>query len=96
MLGSIYYSGGHGVAQNFETAKGYYLKAIELGDADAMYNLGVLYQHVFSDKEKAIHYLKLAGLNGSLDGFYKLEKDFGFHWLDLVNEQWALSQKTTQ
>ncbi|RGB38185.1 kinase-like domain-containing protein [Rhizophagus diaphanus] len=57
---------GKGVDQNFSEALKYFEKAAEDGFKVAMYNAGNIYYNGISgikDKEKAIHYMKLAAYN---------------------------------
>jgi hypothetical protein len=58
---------GRGVARSFAEARAWYLEAAEQGDAQAQYNLGVIYgkgQGVEIDYVEAGMWLTLAGESG--------------------------------
>ena len=66
-LGGCYYRGSMGMPQDWEKANELYLKAGELGCADAYYNLAASYYEgwgVEIDMKKANHYFELAAMNG--------------------------------
>ena len=65
----MYRSGDYGLAQDYEKANELYLKAGELGCAEAYYNLGCshnLGDGVEVDKKKANYYFELAAMGGKL------------------------------
>ena len=75
VLAGYYVQGINGLPQNRAKANELYLKAGELGCADAYCNLGsayVLGRGVEIDKKKAKHYYELAAMNGSVDARYNL------------------------
>ncbi len=58
-----------------KSALKYYIKAAELGDADAHYNLSVMYRHgegVEKDMKKAIYHLEEAAIGGHPEARYNL------------------------
>jgi TPR repeat protein len=60
---------------DYETAFKYWSKAAALGDADAHYNLSVLYrkwQFVEKDEKKRIYHLEEAAIGGHVDARYNL------------------------
>eukprot|EP00984_Skeletonema_dohrnii_P026906 scaffold16308_cov71-Skeletonema_dohrnii-CCMP3373.AAC.4 len=60
---------------DYESAFEYFTKAAELGNADAHYQLAVLYQFgrgVEKDKQKEIHHLELAAIGGHPTARYNL------------------------
>ena len=60
-------SAGHGVPQDFDEARKWYLKAAEQGDANAQSNLGVMYlrgQGVPQDYVEAARYFRMAAEQG--------------------------------
>ena len=71
-----FYSGGiDGFPQNMAKANELYLKAGELGCAQAYHNLGVLYRTgngVAIDEKKANHYYELAAMNSDVHARYTL------------------------
>jgi len=67
-LGGCYAYGSNGLAQDYRKSNELWLKAGELGCAEAYYNLGQSYKlgtGVEVDKTKAKHYFELAAMNGS-------------------------------
>ena len=75
VLGGIAQHGRRGVPQNWAKANELYLKAGELGSADAYYNLGNTYRlgrGVEVDMKKAKHYYELAAINGHVIARYNL------------------------
>lgn len=67
-LATSYYHGKGGVEQDFQMAMKWYLKAAELGNADAMDNIGALYEEgegVEIDYVKALTWYKKAAERGS-------------------------------
>ena len=74
-LAGCYAKGRMGILQDWLKANELYLKAGELGCAEAYFNLGNTYDFgrgVEIDKEKAKHYLELAAMNGCLHARYNL------------------------
>ena len=68
-LAGFYARGINGLPQDWAKANELYLKAGELGCADAHYNLGNSYyagRGVAIDKKKAKHYYELAAMNGHI------------------------------
>ena len=66
MLGGFYVEGSMGIPQDYAKGHELYLKAGELGCADAYHNLGCSYYHgrgVDIDKKKAKYYWQLAAMN---------------------------------
>ena len=60
--------GGNGVEQNYDAALDWFMKAAELGDSDAMYNLGVMYysgEGVEMDESTANEWFKKAADAGN-------------------------------
>ena len=67
--------GIRGLPQNYEKANELYLRAGELGCAEAYCNLGYSYNNgrgVEVDKKKAIHYYELAAMTGDVGARYNL------------------------
>ena len=61
------YDNGQGVLQDYKTAVKWYILSAEQGNAEAQYNLGVMYalgQGVIEDKVYAHMWVNLASLNG--------------------------------
>ena len=85
LLAGCYDNGLLGLQQDYQKANELWLKAGELGCAQAYYNLGVSYDQgrgVEVDKKKAKHYWELAALNGDKDARYAvgyLEGQAGNH-----------------
>jgi uncharacterized protein len=78
MLGGYYADGTRGMSQDRANANELYLKAGELGCAEAYYNLGNSYycgKGVEVDKKKAKHYYELAAMNGSVQARHNLGAD---------------------
>ena len=74
-LGGDYTQGISGLPQDRAKAIELWLKAGELGCANAYNNLGIAYSNgdgVEIDKKKAKHYWELAALNGSIQGRYNI------------------------
>ena len=74
-LGGYYEDGAMGLPQDWAKANESWLKAGELGCADAYYNLGIGYKYgdgVEIDMKKAKHYYELAAMNGSVKARYGL------------------------
>ena len=68
-LGGCYETGFGGLLQDYQKAHKLYLKAGELGCAEAYYNLACLYSNgmgVEVDKNKAKYYYELAAMNGCI------------------------------
>jgi len=68
-LGGCYETGFGGLLQDYQKAHKLYLKAGELGCAEAYYNLACLYSNgmgVEVDKNKAKYYYELAAMNGHI------------------------------
>jgi TPR repeat protein len=66
-LAGYYDRGRMGMTQNWAKANELYLKAGELGCAEAYYNLGIAYDNGYGveiDMKKAKHYWELAAMNG--------------------------------
>ena len=66
-LAGYYEDGSRGMPQDMAKANELYLKAGELGSAQAYYNLGVVYGTEYGveiDEKKAKHYYELAAMNG--------------------------------
>ena len=64
-LGNTYYH-GWGVARNYDKALEWYLKAAEQDYANAQYNAGSVYEHIYHDYPKALKwYQKAANHNHS-------------------------------
>ena len=75
VLASYYARGISGMPQDFEEASELFLKAGELGCAEAYCNLGVSYDSgmgVEVDKKKAKHYYELAAMNGNVNARFNL------------------------
>ena len=67
------YAQGHGVPQDFKKAFEIFKKVADEGDADAQYNVGLLYlsgQGVKKDSEEAAKYFGLATAQGQSDAEY--------------------------
>jgi len=74
-LGSLYRRGYCGLAQDYRKANELYLKAGELGCANAYYNLGINYENgdgVEIDTNKTQHYWELAAMKGDVLARYNL------------------------
>ena len=72
---SCYVSGTYGMSQNWAKANELYLKAGELGSAEAYSNLGNSYYHgrgVEIDKKKATHFFELGAMMGYVSSRNKL------------------------
>ena len=68
-LAGYYHYGSNGVQQDYTKANELYLKAGELGCAEAYYNLGCSYSNglgVETDKKKGIRYFKFASIGGNV------------------------------
>jgi TPR repeat protein len=86
-LGGFYRNGTCGLPRDRAKANELYLKAGELGCADAYYNLGCAHENgrgVEIDEEKARYYYELAAINGSIAarhniGFMELQTGTGNH-----------------
>ena len=75
MLAGLYAQGTTGMPQDWAKANELWLKAGELGCADAYFNLGNSYddgEGVEVDEKKAKHYWELAAMNGSVQARYNL------------------------
>jgi len=91
LLAGYYDQGIRGVPQDHQKAHELYLKAGELGCAEAYYNLGMSYENgigVGEDKKKAKHYLELATMGGSVQARHNLG---GIEW-KAGNERRAFKQ----
>ena len=74
-LAGFYARGINGLPQDWAKANELYLKAGELGCADAYYNLGQSYNEGMGmtlDKKKAKHYYELAAMNGNVHARHNL------------------------
>ena len=74
-LASCNGNGNIGMPQDWSKANELYLRAGELGCAEAYYNLGNSYydgRGVEADKKKAKHYWELAAMNGDVNAMYNL------------------------
>ena len=74
-FGGYYADGILGLAQDEEKAIELWLKAGELGCADAYYNVGIAYDYgrgVAIDKKNANHYYELAAINGNVKARHNL------------------------
>ena len=74
-LAGCYEQGIYGLPQDRAKANELYLKAGELGCADAYYNLGQSYNEGMGmtlDKKKAKHYYELAAMNGNVHARHNL------------------------
>ena len=74
MLGSYYAQGKMGLPQNGKACE-LWLKAGELGCAEAYYNLGVVYDNgmgVKMDRNKAKHYWELAAVTGNVKARFNI------------------------
>ena len=74
-LAAYYREGIKGMPQDQAKANELYLKAGELGCAEAYYNLGIMYSNgrgVTIDKKKAKNYYELAAINGDISAMYHL------------------------
>ena len=74
-LAGYYAYGTHGLLQDEAKASELWLKAGELGCADAYYNLGISYKHgrgVEINSKKAKHYYELAAMEGCADSRHNL------------------------
>ena len=74
-LAGCYKDGTMGMPQNRAKANELYLKAGELGCAEAYFNLGYSYNYgegVEIDTKKAMHYWELAAMNGSVNARHNL------------------------
>ena len=75
MLAGCYAHGRISMPPNLAKANELYLKAGELGCADAYFNLGNAYDNgegVEIDTKKAMHYYELAAMNGSVNARFNL------------------------
>ena len=73
--GGHYVQGTHGLQQDMARANELFLKAGELGCAQAYFNLGIIYSNgrgVAIDKKKARHYYELAAMNGDIEARHNL------------------------
>ena len=62
------YADGEGVLENDKTAVKWFTKAAEQGDADAQFNLGVMYfkgEGVLTDNRRSYMWFNLASYSGS-------------------------------
>ena len=69
------YTKGDCVAQDYKKALEWYTKAAEQGDAEAQYNLGVIYEEglgIEKDMQKAKHFFKQAAKNKFQPAMIKL------------------------
>ena len=74
-LAGLYGQGLRGLPQDYQKAHKLFLKAGELGCAEAYHNLGLVYYHglgVDADEKKAKHYYKLAVIMGDIDARHNL------------------------
>jgi len=75
-LGGCHFNGTLGLPLNFGKAIEFYLKAGELGCADAYFNLGLSYERgrgaAEKDEKKATHFYELAAMNGSISARHNL------------------------
>ena len=74
-LGAHYDHGSSGLPQDYEKSNELYLRAGELGCAEAYYNLGISYENgegVEVDTKKAEHYWELAAMKGNVQARYNL------------------------
>lgn len=95
---ALIYESGDGCEKNLSLAKEYYLKATELEDPVAFYNLGHLY-YVQEDYKNAFHWIEIAANKGSdiaqlsLANLYFLgqgidkNNEKGLYWLEKSAEQ---------
>jgi len=75
LMAYTYATGKRGLQQDYQKARELFLKAGELGCAQAYYNLGVSYDNghgVESDMKKATYYWELAAISGHIKGRYNL------------------------
>ena len=75
VLGGCYSNGTYGMPQDHAKANELYLKAGELGCAEAYFNLGVVYRQgdgVEIDEKKAKNYFELAAMNGHVHARHNL------------------------
>jgi len=75
VLADLYFRGEMGLPQDYEKANELYLRAGELGCAEAYYNLGISYKNgdgVEMDKKKEKHYCELAAMNGDVKARHNL------------------------
>ena len=87
-LGQMYYTGDK-VAQNYQRAREWWLKAAEHGNDKAMFNLGVMYYYGFGttrDLKKAIDWYKQAAAAGNADAPSVLDKIYAKELKPTVNE----------
>ena len=74
-LGCNYFDGDDGFTQNYDKAFELFVRAGELGHADAYCCVGSAYENghgVEIDEKKANHYYKLAAIGGDVDARYNL------------------------
>ena len=74
-LAGYYAQGINGLQQDMARANELFLKAGELGCAQAYFNLGIIYSNgrgVAIDKKKARHYYELAAMNGDIEARHNL------------------------
>ena len=74
-LGLKYRDGDDGFPQDYDKAFELFVRAGELGCAEAYCNVGVVYYNgrgVEIDKKKATHYFKLAAIGGNIEARYNL------------------------
>ena len=74
-LAGYYHYGSNGVQQDYTKANELYLKAGELGCAEAYYNLGCSYSNglgVETDKKKGIRYFEFAAIGGNVPARHAL------------------------
>ena len=75
---AVIYKNGDGVKKDIHKAIKYYEKACELGDSDALNNLGAIYYNgdesegIKTDLQKAVHYYEKAISMGQKDSIYNL------------------------
>jgi hypothetical protein len=81
LIAGYYAQGILGMSQDQAKANELWLKAGELGCAEAYYNLGCSYEEgtgVESDMKKAMHYYELAAMNGDVQGRHNIGCSEGY------------------
>lgn len=72
---------------NYEKAKEYYKKSVDLGQSEAACNLGYIYAYGRTgnrDHEKAFYYFNLAAIDGNANASYKIGD--AYYWGDFVKK----------
>ncbi len=73
-LGLLYFAPTKGFRKNFQMAQHYFLMGAEMGDKDACYMLGYMYEFGYVEKnyQKALHYFSIAESKGDINSSHHL------------------------